>query len=42
MNLGQRVAPHIIEETLIERDSGLMISNELKWVDQIDKATNIA
>ena len=42
MNIGQGVAPHIIEETLIERDLGLMISNELKWVDQIDKATNIA
>ena len=39
MELGQGVPPHIIEKTLIERDLGLMISNDLKWVSQIDKAT---
>ena len=42
MELGQGVAPHTIEKTLIERDLGLMISNDLKWVNQIDKATNTA
>ena len=42
MDLGQGVATHIIEEILIERDLGLIISNDLKWVNQIDKATNIA
>ncbi len=42
MELGQGVAPHTIEKNLIERDLGLMISNDLKWVNQIDKATNTA
>ena len=42
MELGQGVAPHIIEKTLIERDLGLIISSDLKWVNQIDKATNNA
>ena len=30
MELGQGVAPHIIEKTLIERDLGLIISSDLK------------
>ena len=41
-NLGQGVEPHIIEKTLIERDLGLIISSDLKWVNHIDKATNTA
>ena len=32
MNLGQKL--HIIEKTLVEKDPGLIISNDLKWVNQ--------
>ena len=34
--------PHIIEKTSVERDLGIMISKDLKWVDQTVKATNAA
>ena len=30
--------PYIIEETLFERDLGIIISSDLKWVHHIDKA----
>ena len=34
--------PHIIEKTSVERDLGIMISKDLKWVNQTVKATNAA
>ena len=30
-------SPHVIQKTLIERFLGLMISKDLKWVNQITK-----
>ena len=34
--------PHKIEKSLVERDLGLMVSSDLKWVTQVDKATKSA
>ena len=42
MDLGQNSPPHIIEKTLVERDLGIMIANDLKWIHQIDKAVQAA
>ena len=42
MDLGQNSPPHIIEKTLIERDLGIIIANDLKWVHQIEKAVQTA
>ena len=35
MSLGQRVQPHVIEKSLVERDLGLRVSSDLKWVTQV-------
>ena len=40
MDLGQE--QQIIEKTLVEKDLGIIISNDLKWVNQVEKATNSA
>ena len=37
MNLGEHLAPHIIESTLIERDLGINLTNDLKWASQTEK-----
>ena len=42
MALGHNKPPHIIEKTSVERDLGIMISTDLKWVDQTVKVTNAA
>ena len=42
MHLGGNIPPHKIEKNLVERDLGIMISNGIKWADQINKATNAA
>ena len=42
MDLGHDKPPHIIEKTSVERDLGILISKDLKWVDQTVKATNAA
>ena len=42
MDHGENVPPHKIEKILVERDLVIMISNDLKWEEQINKATNAA
>ena len=42
MNLGQGEQRHGIEKSLVERDLGLMLSTDLKWVTQVEKATRVA
>ena len=42
MELGLGKQPHIIEKSLVERDLGLMVSSDLKWVNQVEKATKAA
>ena len=42
MNIGQNEPLHKIERTLVERDLGVMLSNDLKWASQTEKATNAA
>ena len=42
MSLGQGVQPHVIEKSLVERDLSLMVSSDLKWVNQVEKATKAA
>ena len=42
MDLGQESPPHIIEKTLVERDLGIMISRDLKWIHQTEKAVQAA
>jgi hypothetical protein len=42
MSLRQDEQPHVIEKSLVERDLGLMLSHDLKWVTQVDKATKAA
>ena len=32
----------MIEKSLVERDLGLMVSSDLKWVTQVEKATKAA
>ena len=42
MNMGQDGPPHIIEKTIVERDLGVMLSRDMKWEDQTEKAVNVA
>ncbi len=42
MSLGQGEQPHVIEKSLVERDLGLMVSSDLKWATQVEKATKAA
>ena len=42
MNLGHDKPQKIIEKTSVERDLGIIISEDLKWVDQNIKAKNAA
>jgi hypothetical protein len=42
MELGTGEQPHRIEKSLVERDLGLMLSSDLKWVTQVEKATKAA
>ena len=42
MELEQGEQPHLIEKSLFERDLCLMVSSDLKWVTQVDKATKAA
>ena len=42
MNLGEHLASHIIESTLIERDLGINLKNVLKWTSQTEKAVKAA
>ena len=32
----------MIDKSLVERDLGLMLSNDLKWITQVKKATKAA
>ena len=32
----------VIEKSLIERDLGQMVSSDLKWVTQVEKASKVA
>ena len=41
-DLGQNSPPHIIGKTLVERDLEIMISCDLKWIHQINKAVQDA
>jgi hypothetical protein len=34
--------PLVIEKSLVERDLGLMVSSDLKWATQVEKATKAA
>jgi hypothetical protein len=34
--------PHRIEKSLLEMNLGLMVSSDLKWVNQVEKATKAA
>jgi hypothetical protein len=40
MDLGQGEQFHLIEKSPVERDLGLMVSSDLKWSTQVEKATN--
>ena len=40
MDLGQE--QQLIEKTLVEKGLGIIISNDLKWVNEVEKATNSA
>jgi hypothetical protein len=42
MSLGQGEQPYVIEKSQVERDLGLMVSTDLKWATQVDKATKAA
>ena len=42
MELGLGEQPHRIEKSLVERDLGIMVSSDLKWVNQVEKATKAA
>ena len=42
MNLGENLAPHIIESTFIKRDLGINLTNDLKWASQTEKAVKAA
>jgi len=39
INLEQGEQRHEIEKSLVERDLGLMLSTDLKWDTQVEKAT---
>ena len=42
MELGLGEQQHRIEKSLVERDLGIMVSSDLKWVNQVEKATKAA
>ena len=42
MELGQSKQPHEIEKSLVERDMVLLVSSDLKWGNQVEKATKAA
>ena len=42
MNMGQNAPLHIIEKTMVERDLGVMLSKDIKWANQTEKAVNAA
>ena len=42
MNMGQNAPLHIIEKTMVERDLGVMLSKDIKWANQAEKALNAA
>ena len=42
MDRDQNSPPNIIEKSLVERDLGIMIASDLKWIHQIDKAVKTA
>ena len=42
MELGQGERSHVIEKSLVERDLGVMVSSDLKWVTQVEKVTKMA
>jgi len=42
IDLGPGEQPHRIEKSLVERDLGLMVSSDLKWVNQVEKPTKAA
>jgi len=42
MKLGNGVESHEIEKSSVERDLGLMVSSDLKWVTQVERATKAA
>ena len=39
MELENGKQPHESEKSLIEKDLGLLISSDLKWANQVEKAT---
>ena len=42
VKLGQEERSHVKEKSLVERDLGVMVSSEIKWVTQLEKVTNTA
>ena len=42
MKLGKDREPHILEKTELEKDLGVLVSSDLKWAAQVDKATKSA
>ena len=40
--LGQGKQSHEIEKSLVERDLGLLVSSDIKWANQVEKATKAA
>ena len=42
MKLGEDREPHILEKTELEKDLGVLVSSDLKWAAQVDKATKSA
>ena len=42
MKLGERDWLRVIEKSFVERDLGIMVSSDFKWVTQVEKATKTA